>query len=248
MFMGGKVHVTLPHPPLVGRDNPHVRRALDLRKHHLLRTGPHQSGGVFQPWLRCAAQHGDDPRVPEKLRAHHGVRDPRAVRGKHRPHLREVVVRQLDRLAIRKHLDVNLAGPEERRGPANERQHAPVGRQCGLADRIGQPGELDPLGSVGCRSRAARPDGAPNGQHRQRGCRNRSDLPPVPATLCPLDRFPGVHDILQPSRRILVQTTLHQLTDARRSRGGQNVSNQARAPAPLRSCPANRHQETPASR
>ena len=62
----------------------------------------------------------------------------------------------------------------------------------------------------------------PNGQRRQRGCRNRSDLPPVPATLCPLDCCPGVHDILQTSRRVLVQTALQQLTDARRSRAGQS--------------------------
>ena len=121
----------------------------------------------------------------------------------------------------------------------------PSGERAGLADRIGHFRDLDPLGA----RKGAEPDRGtrrrPQCQHRQRDRRNRRDLPPVPATLCSLDRSPGVHDILQTSRRILVQTALHQLADARRSRVGQRLSNQARAPAPLRSCPANLAKKRP---
>ena len=101
-FVFRQVNIPCADSALLGRDDPHVDTHLDLRKQHLPRAGPDESGSVSEQQLRLAAERGNDPGVPVKLGVYDGIRDPRTVRRKCRAHFKHVVVRQLYRLAIGK--------------------------------------------------------------------------------------------------------------------------------------------------
>ena len=157
----GPIDIALSAALFVRPDDPHVRNLVEihLRKQHVPRIAPDESGGIAQPPLRLATGGGNEPGVPAEAAVNGCIGDPRAVRRKHRTHFLQAVVRQLDRLPIGQCLDVDLTGAEERLRAANKRDLAAVRGKRGLADGVGQFGDLDPLGEVGATqpSRATRP-------------------------------------------------------------------------------------------
>src|ERR1051325_8318355 len=105
---------------------------------------PLQSRSIGKPEGRLSAQYGYDPSVPMMVGVNGGVGDAGAIRRKNRAHFLQVVIRELNRIALGQHLDVDLSWAGKRRGTANERDHAAIGGKRGLADRIWNIRDLHP--------------------------------------------------------------------------------------------------------
>src|SRR2546421_3653964 len=118
-LMGRHIKIARPGPALIGSHNRHMETLIfDLRKQQLGLVDPTEARSVREPQTRFSAQNRHGPNVPNS--PWNRVRDPRPVWGKNRAHLREIIVSELDRLAARQHLHVDLPGGNEARRPANE--------------------------------------------------------------------------------------------------------------------------------
>src|SRR2546426_1637945 len=80
--------------------------------------------------------------------------DARSVRREYRAKFWTVIMRKLNRLAIRQKLEVNLPIGDEGLRPADENQHVAVRRKCRLGGGVGEVGELYPVCAGNCRRRS----------------------------------------------------------------------------------------------
>ena len=138
----------------------------------------------------------------------------------------EVIVRQLNWLAVRERFHIDLAGRERDDGAGrspNEREHPAIRRQRRMDHRVGKPRQLDPLRAVGRTSRVASHSAQRQRQHRDHGCRNRRDPPPVPSALRLFDRPAGVARCSAGGDHVLVETLSQEDPNARGSGGRQRL-------------------------
>src|SRR5579859_2151693 len=94
-----------------------------------------------------------------------------------------MVMGELDRLAVRKKFDVDVAGSKEGILATDEREHATIRRQRGVDSRIGIKSKLLPIG-LGRRSfgggARAKIECHANGKNDYASRRRKDELPKVP--------------------------------------------------------------------
>src|SRR6476469_9326683 len=121
------IDIVFYRPAVVRRDERHVHIVvLDFGKKYGLFVKPPQPRSICQPEARLSTEHRHDPSIPAALLADARVRDPGTVGGENWTHFPKTVIRELNRLAVGQHLDVDLAGTRKSRRTANKCNHATV--------------------------------------------------------------------------------------------------------------------------